>query len=190
MKLTRLLLGGTAVMLASLCAPAPSHAQCAAPELVKGAYKYNDLVCKASAAAKRGDEKAALEFYLSALNQPVLESPNIRLFADIAETYAKLGQFKEADLYLKYDNLSILWMIGIVRCGSNDNALLQDGKLLTSSQAKHMVGVLCGEAFDEYSYFRDRDAKSFTAAAKAILRHDAVEGEIEKLRRGRSSKNR
>lgn len=190
MKLTGVLLGWIALMLASLCAPVPLHAQCTAPEVVRGAYKYNDLVCKASAAAKTGDEKAALEFYLSALNQPVLESPNIRLFADIAETYAKLGQFKQADLYLEYDNLSILWMIGIVRCGSNDNALFQDGKLLTSNQAKHMVDGLCGEVFDENSYFRDRDAKSFTAAAKAILRHDAVASEIDELRRQQSSKHK
>lgn len=190
MKLIRPLFGGMVLMLASLCAPVALHAQCAAPELVNGAYKYDDLVCKASAAARKGNEKTALEFYLSALNQPVLESPNIRLFADIGETYAKLGQFKQADLYLEYDNISILWMIGIVRCGPKDSALFQDGKVLTSNQSKHMVDVLCGEAFDEYSYFRDRDAESFTAAAKAILRHDAVENEIEKLRRERSSERK
>jgi hypothetical protein len=36
--------------------------QCAPP--VKGADKYNDLVCKAFASSQNGDDKKALEFYL------------------------------------------------------------------------------------------------------------------------------
>src|ERR1035441_9365099 len=91
-------------------------AQCVVPELVKGADRYNELVCKAYKASRSGDDRKALDLFLAASEQPVLESPNIRLFPEIAKTYAKLGRFHEADQYLKYDNLSVLWMIGIVRC--------------------------------------------------------------------------
>jgi hypothetical protein len=162
-------------------------AQCNAPELVKGADKYNELVCKASVAAQSGDDKKAIEFLLAASEQPVLELPNIRLFGQIAKTYARLGRFQESDAYLKYDDLALLWMIGIVRCqqapDSKNETLVQDGKPLTSDEAKHMTAVLCGPVFDEYSYFRERDAKSFIPAAKAILRHEAARKEIDAIRR-------
>src|SRR5256885_15099047 len=75
--------------------------QCGVPELVKGADSYNDLVCKASKASHSRDDRKALELFLAASQQPVLESPNIRLFPEIAKTYAKLGRFHEAEQYLK-----------------------------------------------------------------------------------------
>ena len=171
-----------------------ASAQCSVPELVKGAEKYNELVCKGHAAARSGDDKKALELLLAASEQPVLESPNIRLFRQIAKTYAKLGRFHEADRYLKYDNLSILWMIGIVRCEETSNStgetLFQDRKPLTSDEAKHMASVLCGPVFDEFSYFRDRDAESFIPAAKAILQYGALRKEISLMRDKQLSKRR
>jgi len=180
----KLLLNCVIIAVMFLCGRA--EAQCNAPGLVKGANKYNELVCKASAAAQSGDDKKALDAYLSALNEPVLESPNIRLFAEIAKAYAKLGNFRDADLYMKYDNLSVLWMIGIIRCqetpNSTNESLFQDGKLLVSEEAKHMADVLCGPVFDEFSYFRDRDTASFVPAAKAILRHEATRNEIDATR--------
>jgi hypothetical protein len=167
------------------------QAQCGAQELVKGADKYNELVCKSSTAARSGDDRKALELLLDASEQPVLESPNVRLFGQIAKIYAKLGRFHEADLYLKYDDLSLLWMIGIVRCGevpdSKDEILFQDGKALKSDEAKHIAGVVCGAVFDEFSYFRDRDVESFIPAAKAILQHEAIRKEIDLKRHNQHS---
>lgn len=184
MKRSSLSLSG--LLLALLVLRGAASAQCNAPELVKGADKYNDLVCKASAAARSGDDKKVIELLLAASEQPVLESPNIRLFGQIAKAYGRLGRFRESDLYMKYDDLSLLWMIGIVRCretpSSKDENLFQDGKPLISDEAKHMSGVLCGPVFDEFSYFRDRDAESFVPAAKAILRHEAIHKEIDLLR--------
>ncbi|HEY2030397.1 MAG TPA: hypothetical protein VGH20_14425 [Myxococcales bacterium] len=163
----------------------PAAAQCDLPELVKGADTYNELVCKASAAAKGMNDKRALDFYLAALNEPVLESPNVWLFADIAKTYAKLGRFHEADVYMKYDNLSVLWMIGIIRCkkpNSRAERLYQDGKLMLSEEATRMADVLCGPVFDEFSYFRDSDTTRFVPAARAILKHEAIRHEIAAIR--------
>ena len=162
--------------------------------MVKGAGKYNELVCKASNASQSGDDRKALELFLAASEQPVIESPNIRLFGPIAKSYAKLGRFQEADLFLKYDNLSILWMIGIVRCqeasNSPDESLFQDGKPLISDEAKHMAAVLCGPVFDDFSYFRDRDTESFIPAAKAILQYGALRQEIGLMRDKQLSKRR
>jgi hypothetical protein len=176
----------TSAALVALFLRSVATAQCSAPELVKGADKYNELVCKAAVAAQSGKDRMTLELLLSASKQPVLESPNIRLFGQIAETYARLGRFRESDLFLKYDDLSLLWMIGIIRCretpGSKDESLVQDGKPLTSEEAKYMAGVLCGPVFDEFSYFRDRDAKSFIPAAEAILRYRSVRNEIDSLK--------
>jgi hypothetical protein len=184
MKRSFLSLSGALLVVLFLRGLAP--AQCSSPELVKGADKYNELVCKASAAVKSGDDRKAIELLLAASEQSVLESPNIRLFGQIAKTYARLGQFHESDLYLKYDDLSLLWMIGIVRCretqNSKDESLAQDGKPLTSNEAKHMAGILCGPVFDEFSYFRDRDAESFIPAARAIIRHDGIRTEIDAMR--------
>jgi hypothetical protein len=168
-----------------------AFAQCKVPELVKGADNYNELVCKASSASQSGDDRKALELFLATSEQPVLESPNIRLFGQIVKTYAKLGRFKESDLYLKYDNLSVLWMIGIVRCQkastSQDESLFQDGKPLMSDEAKHMAGVLCGPVFDDFSYFRDRDAETFIPAANAILRYRALRKEVGLMRKSQLS---
>lgn len=184
MRTHGLMLG--AAVLAVLSLSTSLLAQCNAPELVPGADKYNDLVCKAWSTEQHGDKEKALELWLDASKQPVLESPNIRLFGKIATLYAKLGRFREADRYLMYDNLSILWMIGIVRCKQeanlSDESLLKDGKPLTSVEAKDMVDVLCGPVFDEFSYFRDRDAASFAPAAHAILQFEAVRKEINALR--------
>jgi hypothetical protein len=169
-------------------------AQCGSSELVKGADKYNELVCSASAAATKGEDQRALSLWLSASEQPVLESPNIRLFGQIARTYARLGRFPQADHYVQYDNLSILWMIGLVRCRvsskSRSEELFQDGKALTSDDARHTAGVLCGPVFDEFSYFRDRDAQSFVPAANAILRHASLVKEIEGMRHMQASDQR
>lgn len=185
MKRSFLLLNTALLTLLCLCDS--TSAQCSAPELVKGADKYDELVCKAYAAARAGDDKTALELFLAAAQQPVLESPNMRLFGQIAKTYARLGRFHESDLYLKYDNLSLLWMIGVVRCqakpNSQNESLFQDGQQLASDEAKHMADVLCGPVFDEFSYFRDRDADSFVPAARAILQHEAVRKEIDLMRR-------
>jgi hypothetical protein len=180
-------LGGA--LLLALFLPGSASAQCNAPELVKGADRYNELVCKANAAARSGNDKKALEFSLAASDQPVLESPNIRLFGQIAKSYAKLGRFHEADLYLKYDNLSILWMIGIVRCqeasNSTDESLFQDGKPLISDEAIHMAHVLCGPVFNEFSYFQDRDTESFIPAANAILQYGSLRKNIDLMRHKR-----
>lgn len=169
-------------------------AQCRAPEVVRGADKFNDLVCRAFKASQSKDDEKALALLLAASQQPVLESPNIRLLRPIARTYGKLGRFSQSDLYLKYDNLSILWMIGIVRCkqasNSDEEALFQDGKALISDEAKHMAVVLCGPVFDELSYFQDRDTASFIPAAKAILEHASVREEIERMRHKQSSDRR
>lgn len=70
-----------------------ASAQCSVPELVKGADIYNELVCKASNASRRGDDRKALELLLAASEQPVLESPNTRLFPKIAKTYRQTRSF-------------------------------------------------------------------------------------------------
>jgi hypothetical protein len=181
MKLSTLSLGS--LILVALCLRVLCSAQCNAPEVVKGAEKYNDLVCKGDASIKDGDQKKALGFFLATSEQTLLEFPNIQLYGRIAKIYARRGQFQEADLYLKYDNLSLLWLIGVVRCqalpSSEDEVLLQDGKLLQTNEATHMQNVLCGPIYDNNAYFGDRDATSFVPAAKLILRHDALRKEID-----------
>src|SRR6266705_1862173 len=102
------MLGGPFLLAVVLAGSA--FAQCNGPEVVKGADKYNQALCKAYAAAQIGDNKKALDLFLVAADQPLFESPNVRLLGQIARTYAKLGRFQEADLYLKYDSLSVLWM--------------------------------------------------------------------------------
>lgn len=189
MKPLKFLLGGLLFVLVSsgrLC-----FAQCNAPEVVKGATKYNTLVCQGVAASQKGEDQEALGLFLEASKEPVLESPNILMFGRIAETYARLGQFREADLYLKYDDLSLLWLIGVVRCqeqsNSNNETLFKDGERLKSPEAEHMAGVLCGPIFDNDSYFADRDAESFVPVAKAILRYSALRKEVGQMRAKQSS---
>ena len=75
------------------------QAQCNAAEMVKGADKLNQLVCQGVAAAEKGENQKALGFFLAASKEPIFELPNIVMFSRIAETYARLGQFREADVY-------------------------------------------------------------------------------------------
>jgi hypothetical protein len=185
----RLCLTVVCLVFVAIMFSGPASAQCSAPEIVKGASKYNADVCKAYAAAKSGNQRESLRFFLAASRENLFESPNVLLFGDIAEAYAKLGDFKNADKYLKYDAITVLWMIGIVRCqriseSTDDEILLKDGKPLKSAEAKYMVNAVCGELYDDYSDFRDRSAESFVPAAKAILRYDAVRKKID-LMRGR-----
>lgn len=179
------------LLFATLCLGTRCCAQCSAPEVVKGATKYDALVCQGIAASEKAEDQKALEFFLKASKEPVLESPNILLFGRIADTYAHLAQFREADLYLKYDDLSLLWLIGVVRCQSRPNSqnesLFQDRELLKSEEAKHMVDVLCGPIFDNDSYFPNRDATSFVPVARAILRYDALRQQIDLMRAKRHS---
>jgi len=151
-------------------------------------------VCQGAAASSHGEDEKALGFFLAASQQPVLESPNILLFGRIAETYARLGQFRKADLYLKYDDLSLLWVIGVVRCQvqsrPNGESLFQNGEPLKSEEATHMENVLCGPVFDNDAYFGDRDIESFIPAAKAILRYGAVRKEIGLMRAKQLSNKR
>jgi len=183
MRLSRFPLG--AALLAASLLQGSASAQCNAPEVVKGNDKYNELVCEGDAASRSGDHKKALGLFLAASKQTTLEFPNVLLFGRIAETYAQLGQLREADLYIQYDNLSVLWLIGVVRCQTPPNAeaevLLQDGSLLQSEAAIHMANVLCGPIYDNNDYFGDRDAESFVPAAKAILRYDALRREIHNI---------
>lgn len=189
MKLLRFL-GGSSLFLV-LLSGIPCFAQCDAPEVLKGATKYDTFLCQGIAASQKGDQQKALALFLEASKQPIFEFPNILMFGRIAETYARLGRFKEAYLYLKYDDIYLLWAIGIVRCQAQSNSdneiLLKDGEPLNSPEAKHMEDVVCGEIFDEYSYFRDSDAESFVPVAKAILRYSALRKEIDQMRAQKSS---
>jgi hypothetical protein len=177
----------TSALLAIVYFCPTAAAQCDAPGIVKGADKYDDLVCKAWAASQNRQEQKALDLYLSASRESIFESPNVLLFGDIALSYAKLKQFQQADQYVEYIDIVILWMIGIVRCdGTPDlrqERLLKDGKPMKSESAKHMVDVLCGPLFDEYSDFHDRDVVSFVPAARAILRHEEIRKQIAAIRR-------
>jgi hypothetical protein len=174
------------ILMAGISCHALLNAQCHAPEIVGGADKYNALICRGVNAEARGNEHEALENYLAASNMILLETPNVLLFGRIAKTYARLGQFKEADVYLEYDNLRLLWLIGVVRCQAqpsfDNEVLLQDGKLLQSAEATHMQSVMCGEILDNDAYFAERNAISFIPVAKAILRHGELRKEIDLMR--------
>ncbi len=189
MKISRFSLG--AALLAASLLRGLASAQCTEPEVVQGDDKYNDLVCEGAAASRSGDHEKALRLFLTASEQTTLEFPNILLFGRIARTYAQLGQFREADLYLQYDNLSLLWLIGVVRCQAPPNSevevLMQDGAMLRSGAATHMTNVLCGPIYDNNDYFGDRDAESFVPAAKAILRYDTLRKEIDHMRSAQRS---
>jgi tetratricopeptide (TPR) repeat protein len=161
-------------------------AQCNAPEVVPAADTYNAFVCKGYRAMDAGNYQEALKFFLSASKGIVAESPNMLLFARIAYVYAKIGRFGEADEYLRYDNLALLWAIGVVRCeripGSEHETLRQDGVPLSSSESKHMADVLCGGMLDDMLDLQARDAAGFVPVAQMILRHTEIRREIEKLR--------
>jgi hypothetical protein len=174
------------ILLICCCCAARVSAQCNAPEVVRGADAYNALVCKGYRAMDVKNYQDALKFFLSASKGIVAESPNMLLFARIAYVYAKLGRFGEADEYLRYDNLALLWAIGVVRCkggpGTEDDTLHQDGVPLSSSASEHMADVLCGGMLDNMLNLQGRDAASFVPAAELILRHTETRREIDKLR--------
>lgn len=182
------------IFVGSICLSASASTQCNEPEVVQGADAYNNLVCNGYAALKNDDNQKALDLFLAASKQPVLESPNVRLFGNIAYLYAKLGHFQEADTYLQYDNISALWMIGIVRCkvrsGSTSEDLVQDGRRLSTVESTDMVDVLCGPVFDEFSYYRDRNAESFIPAAEAILRYESYRKKIDILKKEQTQKRK
>lgn len=176
------LLSLTILLFATVSLGMPCRAQCVAPEVVKGADEFNALLCHGIAASRKGEYQKALAFFLKASKEPMDEEPNVIMFGRIAETYAQVGQFREADVYLKYEDLSLLWLIGVVRCDSQDENLVQDGEFLKSADAKHMVNVLCGPIFDNNNYFADRDAASFVPVARLILRYDALRKKIDLMR--------
>lgn len=161
-------------------------AQCTAPEIIKGAEKYNKLVCQGVQALSSNDQEKALINFVSASKMVTLEFPNNLLFGRIAKVYASLGRFKEAYEYLEYDDISLLWSMGVVRChagpSGGQEVLFQDGVLLKSAAATHMARVLCGEIYDNNAYFADRDIESFVPLARAILRHTELRKEIDLMR--------
>ncbi len=171
-----------------------SGAQCAAPETIQGAEAYNKLVCHGIQALSNKNNAEALRDFLSASRETTLESPNTLLFGRIANVYASLGQFRESYEYLEYDNISLLWSMGIVRCRAASSVkqedLYQDGIPLKSTAATHMAAVLCGEIYDNNASFADRDIESFVPLARAILRHTELRKEIDLMRsKTRSGKN-
>jgi len=174
------------VIMTAICTVASCSAQCSVPEVVEYPAPYNGLVCDADAATKRGDNKLALDLLLKAAKTPLLEAPNVLLFGRIALAYAKLSLFKEADQYLRYDELTLFWRIGIVRCEtiehSDDEVLYRDGHLLNSDDATHMANELCGDAYRDLFDFQNDGIESFIPVAKAILRHDTIRQEIALMR--------
>ncbi len=173
-------------IISAFCGAIQCSAQCRVPETIEYPAPYNGLVCEADAASRRGDDKLALDLLLRAAKTPLLEAPNVLLYGRIAQAYANLGQFKDADKYLRYDELSLLWRIGIVRCQTiehtDNEGLFQDGRALDSEDSKHMANELCGEAYSDLFDFRNGRIEDFLPAAKAILRHEATKQEIEVLR--------
>ncbi len=183
------------VGLAVSCMPsALCGAQCSAPETIQGAEIYNTLVCKGVQALSSHNREEALRDFLAASQKTTLEFPNTLLLGRIAKVYASLGQFKEAYEYLEYDNISLLWSMGIVRCRAGSSGepevLFQDGMLLKSTASTHMAGVLCGEVYDNNAYFADRDIESFVPVAKAILRHSELRKQIDLTRTKRGSEKK
>lgn len=190
MKQIGIFLVGLAVscMSSALCC-----AQCTAPETIQGAEIYNKLVCQGVQALSSKNQEEALRDFLAASQKTTLEFPNTLLFGRIAKVYASLGQFKEAYEYLEYDNISLLWSMGIVRCRAGSSGeqevLFQDGMLLKSVAGIHMAGVLCGEIYDNNAYFADRDIESFVPVARAILRHTELRKEIDLMRSKKGAEN-
>ena len=160
----------------------PAKAQCDAVQLIHGADKYNKQVCDAYKASASGQDQKALTLFLAASREPLFELPNSHLFAPIAREYARLGDFNKAKTYLEYDNLALLWEIGIVSCSEDQKNLLKGGLNLNTTEANYMTRVVCGAALDDYTYFGNRNAEDFVATANAILRHAALRKEIEKLK--------
>jgi len=174
------------VLVSSHFLQCPCVAQCVAPELIEGADIYNHLVCQGIQELSEGKSEEALHDFISASEKTTLEYPNTRMFGRIAETYASLQHFKEAQEYLDYDNLSLLWSMGLVRCKSDSAAghesLFRDGTLLKSEGATHMAGVLCGAIYDNNADFGDRNIDSFESVARAILRHNELQKRVNLMR--------
>jgi hypothetical protein len=153
---------------------------------MKGYDEFNTLLCNGVLASEHGDYNKALEFYLAASQKGFLEYPNFVMFQKIALTYARLGQFENAYKYLKYDDISILWAVGIVRCqsvdGADDSVLLQDGHLMGSDEARYLANhVLCGEAIEDNVDFSQWNAENLVSVAKAILEHKKLRSEIYQM---------
>jgi hypothetical protein len=188
MKQICILLAAWAV---SSISPALCAAQCVAPETIQGSEIYNKLVCQGVAALSSQKQEEALHDFLLASQKTTLEFPNTLLFGRIAKIYASLGRFKEANEYLEYDNISLLWSMGVVRCRADSSAdqevLFQDGVLLKSTAASHMASVLCGEIYDNNAYFADVNIESFVPVAKAILRHSELRKEIDLMQSRKGS---
>jgi hypothetical protein len=178
------------LLLALVAASQGIYAQCDSPELIKGAEKYNALVCKAEVASSSHDEKLAQSILLLAENEsPVEKFPNVFLFDRIALSNARLGQFDLAALNLDYENISILWMMGIVRCkkipNSDDEILFREGEPFHSENARYMANTLCGDIYDNNQNYLSAKASDYGRAAKMILRHMEIEKEIAALRESR-----
>lgn len=153
-------------------------AQCSATETIHGAKKYNKLVCNAYAAmsAKQYDE--ALNLFISASKQPLFEVPNIQILAPIAETYLDLGQSEQAERFLHYDNLALLWELGIVSCNQENSGLMEGGVPLTSEPAKYVTTLVCGTAFDNFTNFNNVRVDDLIPIASAMLRYEAIQKKI------------
>jgi len=172
----------SSAVIATLFVTASASAQCNAVELIHGANKYNKLVCDGYAASATKNPHKALDLFLEASTRPLFEIPNTLLFGQIAKAYAEVGDFPKAETYLQYDNLSLLWEIGIVRCNEEETGLVQDGQPLTSAEAKHVTNVVCGAAFDDFTDFSDRSVEDFVPVANAILQHRKLRRAIEIMR--------
>jgi hypothetical protein len=162
-------------------------AQCDAPELIKGADKYNALVCRAEAASQNHDEKLARSILLLAEDEtPVQDFPNVFLFDRVALSNARFGQFDLAELNIEYSNISILWMEGVIRCkkipDSDDELLFREGEPLHSENARFMASVLCGDIYDKNQNFPLVKTSDLERVANMKLRHIEIEKEITALR--------
>lgn len=161
--------------------------QCKEAETVSGATKYNVLLCDGIRLAKLGRHAAAVNQFVAASRVPLEESPNILLFPRLATEYATLGKTREAKRYLEYDELSVLWMLGEVRCSPRSSeqyeqeTLVRNGSRVVSDEADEMSKVLCGEIFDDYNDTRNLAVRGFVPAAKSVLRHEQARLVVERL---------
>lgn len=153
-------------------------AQCNATEIVHGAEKYNKLVCDGYAARSAKQYQRALDIFLSASKQPLFEVPNIQLLAPIAETYVDLDRTEEAERFLRYDNLALLWELGIVSCNQENSGLTQGGVALTSETAKYVTNLVCGAAFDDFTNFTNVKVDDLIPVANAMLRYKGIQERI------------
>jgi hypothetical protein len=162
------------------------YSQCNIPEITEYPAPYNKVVCEANIASQHGDYAKALDLLLSASKTQLLEAPNVLLYNRIAATYIQLGQYQNADLYLRYDSIALLWRMGIIRCNAigNDNTavLLKEGHLLNGEDASFMASVLCGDAFSDLFDFNNEDIESYYPLAKAIIRHHKTQVQLQHMK--------